>query len=138
MKARGFSTIEALLSASIIFILASAIFGAFIYGNTAGVYAGNQNRATYLAEEGLEAVKAIRSQGFSNLVDGSYGLSATGSTWQFSGTSDTTDEYFNRQIVISSAGTNRKQVVATVTWQNNPQRSGSVSLTTYITNWKPF
>ena len=138
MNIRGFSTLEALLSASIIFLLVSAIFGAFIYGNTAGVYAGSQNRAVYLAEEGLEAVKAIRAGGFNNLNDGTYGLSASGSQWQFSGTSDTTDGHFRREIVITSAGTNRKQVVSTVTWQQNPQRTGSVSLTTYINNWRPF
>jgi len=138
IKMRGFATIEALLAASILVLIVTAFMGAFIYGSTSTALAGERSRATLLAEEGLEASRNIRDAGFANLVNGTYGLAISGNQWIFSGSSDTTDGFFTRQIIISTAGTNRKQVVATVTWQQNVQRTGSVSLTTDLDNWQPF
>ncbi len=44
-------------------------------------------------------------------------------------------DIFTRQIIISTIDTKRKSVTANVTWQQNQQRSGLVSLVTRITNW---
>lgn len=137
-KQKGFSTIEALLASSILVLIVTAFMGAFIYGSESTALAGQRIRAAFLAEEGLEASRNIRDASFSNLSDGTNGLAISGNQWTFSGSSDTTDSFYTRQITISTAGTNRKQVVSTVTWQQNNQRTGNVSLTTYLTNWKPF
>ncbi len=138
MNNKGFATIEALLAASILVLIVTAFMGAFIYGSVSTALAGQTARATFLAEEGLEASRNIRDAGFTNLVDGTYGLAISGNKWVYSGTSDVTDGFYTRQIVISTAGTNRKQIVSTVTWQQNVQRTGSVSLTTDLDNWQPF
>src|SRR5207237_8814805 len=42
-----------------------------------------------------------------------YGIAKSGGQWIFSGASDTTDIY-TRQVVVSSAGTNRKLITCTV------------------------
>jgi len=63
-----------------------------------------------------------------------YGLAKSGGQWTFSGTTDTTDIY-TRQITVSSAGTNRKLITSTVTWQTGGATS-SVTLTTRISNWQ--
>ncbi len=138
MNSKGFSTIEALLSSSILVLIVTAFMGAFIYGSESTALAGQRARATFLAEEGLEVSRNLRDDGFSNLVNGTHGLAISGNLWDFSDNPDTTDGFYTRQIVISTAGTNRKQVASTVTWQQNVQRTGSVSLTTYLTNWQPF
>lgn len=130
----GFSLVEVIFAGSVFAFLVTALVGAYLYGQESTALAGNRARATLLAEEGLEATRNIRDAGFSNLTDGTYGLAVSGNQWALSGTSDTTD-IFTRQITISSAGPKRKSVTAGVVWQQNPQRTGSVSVITYFTNW---
>lgn len=136
MKQKGLSTIEALLASSVLILIVTAFMGSYIYGSESTALAGQRARATFLAEEGLEASRNIRDANFSNLTDGTKGLAISGNEWIYSGTSDTTDGIYTRQIIISTSGTNRKQVASIVTWQQNNQRTGSVNLTTYLTNWK--
>ncbi len=132
----GFSTIEVLLAASILVVIVTALIGGVIYGRESTLLAGQRNRATFLAEEGLEAVRNIRDNSYASLTIGTHGLIISGNKWILSGTSDTTD-IFVRQIIIANAGTNRLQVTSTVTWQQDLQRSGAVSLVTNLDNWIP-
>jgi|SRR3989344_1360406 len=135
MNSKGFSNIEALLSAAILILIVTAFMGAYSYGSQSTAIAGQRTRATFLAEEGLEAARNIRDSSFGNLAAGTYGLAISSNQWVFSGSSDTTGE-FTRQLIVTSVDASRKQVTSTVTWQQNPQRAGSVSTTTYLTNWQ--
>lgn len=130
----GFSLVEVLLAGSIFALLVTALVGSYLYGEESTALSGNRVRATALASEGLEAVRNIRDAGFVNITDGTYGLSTTSNQWNLSGSFDT-QGIFTRQITISTIDTTRKNVVAQVTWQQNPQRAGSISLTTRIANW---
>lgn len=132
---KGFSLIEVLLAVSLLGLLATGIIGALLYGQESTVLSGKRASAAFLAEEGIEAVRNIRDNAFTNLTNGTYGLTTTGNTWNFTGSSDTTDIY-TRAITISQVDTNRKEVTSTVTWQQNAQRSGTVSVVSYITNWQ--
>lgn len=132
----GFSLIEVLLSVSLFSFVITALVGAFIYGQESTAISGTRSRAILLAEEGLEASRNIRDKSFADLTNGEHGLAISESNrWVFSETSDIAD-IFTRQIVISAIDANRKQVISTVTWRQTPQRSGSVSLITYLTNWR--
>ncbi len=134
INAAGFSSVEALLAASIFGLLVTALVGTYLYGQEATALAGSRARAALFAEEGLEATRNIRDSSFSNLTDGPHGLSTSGNQWSFAGTSDTSDG-FTRQLVISTIDAKRKEVSSVVTWQQNPQRTGTVSLITRFTNW---
>ena len=81
--------------------------------------AGQRARAATLADEGLEAVRNIRDANFSNLTDGTFGLTTTGNQWNLSGASDTSD-IFSRAITISTVDANRKSITSSITWQQNP------------------
>ena len=131
----GFSLVEVILSTAVFVLLVTALVGAYLYGQEATALAGNRARATMLAEEGLEAVRNIKDANFSNLSDGTHGLVISGNQWTLSGSSDVTD-IFTRQVIISSADAKRKSVTANITWQQNPQRTGSLSLATRFTNWQ--
>lgn len=131
----GFSVVEAVLAGAIFGLLVMAMVGAWLYGEESGALAGNRSRAIFLAEEGLEAVRNIRDNNFSNLVDGTYGISAGGNKWSLSGSSDTTG-IFTRQVQISSNGSDRKNIVSTVTWPQNAVRNGSISLSSQLTYWQ--
>lgn len=130
----GFSLVEVILTSSLFVLITTAIVGALIYSRESSVGGGQRSRATLLAEEGFEAARNIRDAAFSNLTDGTFGLATVGNQWNLSGNQDTTD-IFTRQISIAPVDANTKQITATVTWQQTPQRPGSVSLVSYLTNW---
>ncbi len=134
---KGFSLIEVLLTISIFSMFMVALIGVLSIGEESSSLAGKRIQAVYLAEEGLEALRNIRDENFINLVNGSYGLVKIGNQWNFSALPDVTD-IFTRTINISTVNANIKLVTSTITWQQNLQRNGSVILTTYLTNWKPF
>jgi len=135
---KGFSIIEVVLSAALFALIATPLVGVIIYGEQSSALAGERARATFLAEEGLEAVRNIRDAGFSSLpADGNYGLQVSSNQWKFLGlgTTDTTD-IFTRQINIATIDANRKTITSTVNWNQTSQRKGSVVLTTRLTYWQ--
>ena len=132
---RGFSLVEVLLAVSIFGLVVTVLTGGLIYGQQSTAMAGMRARAAILADEGLEAIRNIRDASFSNLTDGTYGLTTTGNQWNLSGVSDVTD-IFTRAITISAVDANRKLVTSAVTWQQNLQRAGQIQLVTYLTNWQ--
>lgn len=131
----GFSLIEVLLSVALFAIIIFALLGGIIFGEQSTALSGARERASFLAEESLEAVRNMRDAGFTNLTDGQHGLAISGNKWSFSGTSDTTN-IFTRQITISTVNADTKQIASTVTWQQNLQRTGTLTLNTYLTNWQ--
>ncbi|MEX0917613.1 MAG: hypothetical protein WDZ93_00475 [Candidatus Paceibacterota bacterium] len=131
----GFLLVEVILAVSVFVLLVTALVGAWLYGQESTMLAGERVRAALLAEEGLEAARNIGDEDFANLADGTHGLAISGGGWAFSGSSDTSG-VFTRQLEISSVDDDRKEITATVTWQQNQQREGNVSLVTYLTNWQ--
>ena len=131
---RGFSLVEVILAGSVFVMIATVLVGAIIYGQESTVLSGKRAQAVFLAEEGLEAVRNIRDDDFSSLIDGTYGLQIVGGRWNIAGSSDVTG-IFTRQITISSIDSDTKKITSTVTWQQNLQRSGSVSVDAYLTYW---
>lgn len=132
---KGFSLLEVILAGAIFVLIISALAGVLIYGQESTILAGKRTRAVFLAEEGLEAIRNIRDNNFSSLVNGNYGIAISGGQWSFSGTQDTTD-VFTRIETISTIDADRKLITSNITWQQNLQRTGNVILETYLTNWQ--
>ena len=130
---RGFSPVEVLLAATLFGFLAVALIGAIVYGQQSTANSGDRARAAFLAEEGIEATRNIRDSAFSNVADGTFGLTQTSNQWAFSGSSDTSGIY-TRQLNISSTGADRKNITSTVTW---PVAGGTsqISTSSLLTNW---
>jgi Tfp pilus assembly protein PilV len=133
---QGFSVIEVLLSVVILSLFVMSSVGAALYGQQAVALTGARNRAASLASEGLEADRSIRDANFSALTPGTFGLTTAGNTWHLSGSSDLTDIFTRVQNIATASGDdNRRDVTSSATWQQNLQRTGSVSITTRFTNW---
>lgn len=109
-----------------------------------------ETKATFLAVEGIEAVRVIQERDFWALVPGAYGLSDASGYWEFSGVQDELGKY-TREVVVSDVyrdGSGNivesggmldlytKQVKAIVTWNFSPTRQNTVSLPTYFTYWE--
>jgi len=131
---RAFSSVEVLLASAIFALFVTALAGAYFYGQESNALSGNRTRAVMLVDEGIEAAKNLRDEDFSNLADGTHGLSTAGNQWSFLGSSDATG-VFTRQVTVATVDADRKSITSNVTWQQNQQRSGSVSAVTYLTNW---
>jgi len=131
----GFSLIETLFAIAILAIIVPISIDALIFGTRTASDSGTQNRALFLAHEGLEAVRNIRDENFSNLTNGSHGIAISGNVWTFSGVSNTVD-IFTRTITLSDSGKQRKTITSQVVWQKNPQQQGTITLSTQLTNWQ--
>ncbi len=134
-KQSGFSLVEALLSIALFALLIGTLISGALYGQQSVILAGNRERATALAEEGLEAVRNLRDTSYTNLTPGTYGLANDNQRWILQPSPDQTG-IFARSITITSVAEGTAEVVATVTWQWVTTHSNSVVLTTYLTNWK--
>lgn len=134
IKKSGFALLEVMLSAALFLIITVFAVQAYLYGEEAVALSGERQRAALYAEEGLEALRNIRDANFASLANGTYGLATSSGAWALSGTSNTDGE-FTRQITINNISTDRVVATSTVTWNQNAQRSGSLSFVTYLHNW---
>jgi len=131
----GFSVVEIIVASALFALIVTAFTGSLLYFNKSAIASGTQARAVFLAKEGLEVTRNIRDEDFSNLINGTYGLTVSGGQWIFSGTEDIVD-IFTRQVEISTVDVNTKQINSTVSWGENSINSGNVSLITYLTYWR--
>lgn len=125
---------EILVSVAVFGLVVASVSAALVTLARHQKSAGLKERAVFLAEEGIEAVRNIRDAGFSNLTDGTYGLVQSGGQWTFSGSQDTVGQ-FTRQTVISTVNADQKQIVVNVTWPQGAL-SRNVSVANYLTNWQ--
>lgn len=94
--------------------------------------------ATFLAQEGLEAVKSIRDNNFDDLATGTHGLAISEGHWVFQGTEEDLSYILRegrRIIEIEEIDPNRKRVSSRVFWQFNDLGTQEIILVTYFTNW---
>ena len=112
---KGFSIIEIIISSAIFILFTLGLLSAFIIFNKSYLIFGDEIRAIFVAEEGLEAVKNISESNFDNLTDGIHGLDYSSGEWTFSGSADVQGIY-TREIVVSSVDSETKKIVSNVSW----------------------
>jgi type II secretory pathway pseudopilin PulG len=151
---RGFSVVEILIATSIISL--SVISIATVYGNLVSLSVRNTAKvqATFLLDEGVEAIKTMRGEKWSNIASSTPGTSYyfTWSTnkWRATTTPALIDGVFYRTFMVSpvyrdastfniltnTSGTldpGTKKVDITVSWlENNATTTRTVS--TYVFN----
>lgn len=160
----GVSVLEVILAAAVFIIFSSGATVALIQGYMANRVGVEYTIATQFATEGLEAVRSIRSQSFVNLDTVNTQPRAVQrpfDVWVFG--SDNSSNILNvvkpytRQVKVEpvyrdstppggnivNSGTLdplAKKVTSTVSWEFNTShpgtRSESVSLVTYLTDWR--
>jgi len=131
---KGQSLVEVLIALGV-FVLGIATIGFLVLDANVSTRQGvERTQATLLAKEGLEAARSIRDADFDNLTAGTHGIALAGNQWTLFGTSDTQDQ-FTRSVVIEDTGVKEKKATVNVDWQFSAQRSNSVSLVTYLTDW---
>jgi Tfp pilus assembly protein PilV len=151
-KKRGVAMVEILITSAIILLTVLTLLGTHALYLRSALSNTNSLKATYLAQEGLEAARFLRDVSWENQIEGralgtNYYAELVSSAWALSSTASNI-ENFSRTLVfnqverdangdiVASLGTvdpNTKLVTSTVSWtQNGSQKS--VSLSTYLTN----
>ncbi len=152
----GISILEVVLAVAVFAIFGVPAIGAIVRGFSVNRLALEEVIATQFASEGIEAMRSIKNQSFSLVVDTTAaGVVRNGSNvWAFSGLNNTYAapktytrilkvESVNRDgsgnIVPTPTGTVdslTKRVTSTVTWSFSTGRPESVSLSAYLSDWK--
>jgi hypothetical protein len=123
------------LAVALLALIITGVAGVFIYGEQSSVTAGTFKRASLLLDEGLEAVKNLKSDNFASIEVGTYGLGIqTDNTWDLTSSPDITDNFFTRTIEISSLDQTTLEVVVSISWDGVYQTQ-QVSGTIHVTNW---
>jgi len=148
---KGFSVMEIILAAAIFCIFSSAAISFLFLTLKTETQSEQAQTALQYAEEGIEAVRAIRDDSFDRLSDteGS-GLVFSDDKWDFGGDYD---EFgiFKRTIAINEAkrdgdnniiseggedDPNMKKIVSSVSWTSPSGGNVSVEITAYLSRWK--
>lgn len=158
---KGFSVIEVVLAAAIFMLFSTAAVTLILGGFNTNRLGAEETIANQFASEGIEAVKSIKNQAYSNLITPNptpRAVVTPGGVWAFgaAGSSNTllhnsTDNYIRQvkvesvnrdgsgNIVPAPTGTldsDTKKITSTVSWKFNSARPESVILSTYLSDWR--
>lgn len=125
---KAFSTIEIILAIALFMVLVLGLSAAMSFGVQQEKVISEDSKATYLLEEGLEAVVNIRDEDFANLTNGTYGLLLNTNGWQLTPGSDVIDGY-TRTIDIASPDTTNREITVTISWIRSIGGLQSISAT---------
>jgi hypothetical protein len=136
---KGQSIIELLIVIGIFVIVAGSMTFFVLDSYAAGRLAREMTVANFLTEEGMEAVRSIRDNSWSNLTSGSHGLILSGNHWVFQGTEENLGAKLRkgiRKLIIEDVDSNRKKITSIVSWQFIENRPEELKLVSYLTNWQ--
>lgn len=119
---KGFSTLEILLSLTIIILSLTAVIG-LIFGNqTTSIDTSLNNEGVYLAQEQIEDARAQARADFGGLVLGT--------------SVDTSDPIFKKTLTITQGSdAYTKNLLSKVDWVTDGNRPQTISLLTTLTYW---
>lgn len=126
--------LEAILAIGILVLVVTGVIGIGLGGITGTLYGEERLEATALAQESLEATRAVRDFAWNNLTAGVHGLSDAAGYWVLSGTSSMVGRY-TRQITITDVDAVTKDAVVHVEWEMLPGVNNVVEMTNRFTNW---
>ncbi len=161
----GFSILEVILASALLLILGSGAVIVVIQGLNSNRQGAEFTVANQFASEGIEAVKSIKDQAYGNLTavnaNPRGATRSASNVWSFKGdnTSDllfhnSSDNFIraikvepvNRDavppvgnIVPAPTGTSdpdTKKITSTVTWNFNSARAETLSLISYLSDWR--
>jgi len=134
---KGFLLLEVLVGIAVFAIFLSSVGLTLLYGQEETIRSGDRIRASYLSERGIDIARAVRDTSFAGLTSGVHGyrLSPAG-IWTFSGSSVTSTGTYTTSVTVSSLKSDWVRIDSRTAWKHGYNRSGSVLVTTDLTNWR--
>lgn len=153
----GFTLMEIVLATALFALFSVGVVGVVLFGLRTNQVAGEKIIAQSYASEGLEAVRSIKKQSFSNLVDTipTTGLKVSSGNWIFDGINDTLNngKAYTRTVSIATAyrdagnnivesgipgaspDPNTKKITVAVNWTISGTLQNSILLNSYLSDW---
>lgn len=134
---RGASILEAVLALAIFAIVASSL-ASLTLGGGAGVLQSQDNlKADMFANEGFEAVKAIKNRGWNELTFNQTAVSTSTGVWAFTseGASEVIDSRFTRTVNFIPVDIRARDVDVRVSWSPRPGQTSEAVRRSRLTNW---
>lgn len=135
----GQSLVELIIAMGVIVLVISSVAFLVIDSYASGRLSKEITQASFLAEEGMEAIRSIRDNSWDDLSPGTYGLAISGSNWILQGSPEDISSQLNagiRTIIIEEIDLDRKKITSQVDWKFVEARPQQVQLITYLTNWQ--
>ncbi len=133
----AFLLLEAILGIAIFGLFLTAVGLVLLMGQENTAVGGDRVRGVFFTEEALEATRAIRDGGFASLTTGAHGIELNSSqSWIFSGAQSTRSGGYVITAAVESLASDWVRISAATKWKHGYNRSGSVLLTTELTNWR--
>ena len=146
---KGSSILEIIVAVAIFILITSSVVVLYLGSQSTTLRDKEKLQADMYLQQGMEAVRSIRDYSFTNVTNGTHGLSNSSGYWQFSGSSDTLGQFTRTTLVesvqrdsgcsiVASGGTtdtNSKKVTVTMNWDYEAGNSTSISATEYFNNW---
>ena len=132
----GQSILEVIIALAIFALFAASMVSLALGGFTSLIKSDEYLTAAALADEGLEAARAIRDGAWNELVYNQSAVSSSTGAWRFlgEGTSETIGS-FQRVITFTPLDLYRQEVTAKVNWLTTPGGAAEVTRATYLTDW---
>lgn len=129
--------LDALIGVVVFGLFIVAVGASLLFSQRGFLASGDHMRGAFLAEESLEALRTIRDADFILLTAGTYGVQVgPAGTWQLASSGSTTSDGYTSIVTITLPQEDTVQATARTSWNHGNGRSGSVLLTTEITNWQ--
>ncbi len=132
----GFLLLEVMVGMGVFVLFIAAVGMTMLYGQEGTIMAGDRARATYLSEQAMEAARAIRDQSFAALTPGQHGWKINGTVWSFTGSHVTFTGSYSTSMTVSTIASDAVALTARTVWKHGYNRSGSVVLTSELTDWR--
>jgi Tfp pilus assembly protein PilV len=130
LKKKAFSLVEVILATTIILIIILGVSRSLSYSVQSTSTSNNASIANYLAYEGMEAIRNLRDENFSNLTDGTYGITLINGRWALVASQDVSN-IFTRRITISTLTPTSKRATVIISWLDK-----QISLSQDFTTWR--
>ncbi len=131
---RGSLLLEAIISIGIFALFLGSIGLSLILGERSTIISGDRTRAAFYAEQQLEAVRQMRITNFSSITPGTHGLKLGANGWSWLGT-EVKNNGYTSWVTVTPKGTDWLEIASNVKWNFGNTRSGSILMTTQLTNW---
>lgn len=150
-KKSGFSLVEITLAIAIFSIFSVGIFYLSLDTISRDSKVVLSTEGLLYAQEGLEVARNIRDRNYILLTNGDHGLTLSGSVWAFDQAPESIEDFYERTVTVLDVYRNEdgniseegivydpdtKKVESEVAWLQNGIIPRSVTLTSYLSDWR--
>ncbi len=136
----GFLLVESVVGFAVFGMFLTAVGMSFVASYQSRAGAGDRVRGVTLTEAAIEGTKSVRDGSFAAVTTGAHGVrigsGALGARWIFDGTKVTSKDGYSTTVTVSTLSSDWLQLQARTTWNRGLVQSGSVTLTTEVTDWR--